>query len=126
MCARSWTYEYNAAGVDLMHASPKGREERAIAIAKQAAIELAMDLHGYQESGEFDLLAVCGQRNERTYECCPNVSYPDLTFELVLRREPLFYLVNLVMPCAGISFLAVLVFYLPVCPVALLLYTTYL
>lgn len=94
-----------------MHVSRKQAAARAL--PKNASMELAMDLHGYQESGEFDLLAVRGQRNERFYQCCPT-PYPDLTFELVFRRKPLFYLVNLVMPCAGISFLAVLVFYLPV------------
>jgi hypothetical protein len=31
----------------------------------------------------------------------------------ILRRKPLFYTVNLVFPCVGISFLTILVFYLP-------------
>lgn len=53
---------------------------------KNASIAHAMDLHGYQESGEFDLLAVRAQLNERTYECCPT-PYQDLTFELVFRRR---------------------------------------
>ena len=115
----------------MLLASLKGTRRLSSALTRQGTLKPfcvspLFDLHGYQESGEFELLAVRGQRNGRTYECCPNASYPDLTFELVLRRKPLFYLVNLVMPCAGISFLAVLVFYLPVCPVALLLYSTYL
>lgn len=36
-----------------------------------------------------------------------------LKYTLVLLRKPLFYTVNLVFPCAGISFCTVLVFYLP-------------
>ena len=31
----------------------------------------------------------------------------------VLRRKSLFYTVNVIIPCVGISFLSVLVFYLP-------------
>jgi nicotinic acetylcholine receptor len=34
-------------------------------------------------------------------------------YNLGLRRKPLFYTVNLVFPCVGISFLTILVFYLP-------------
>jgi len=37
----------------------------------------------------------------------------DITYNLALRRKPLFYTVNLVFPCVGISFLTILVFYLP-------------
>ena len=38
---------------------------------------------------------------------------PDITFYMTLRRKTLFYTVNLIIPCVGISFLTVLVFYLP-------------
>ncbi len=37
----------------------------------------------------------------------------DITFYMKLRRKTLFYTVNLIIPCVGISFLTVLVFYLP-------------
>jgi hypothetical protein len=37
----------------------------------------------------------------------------DITFIMTLRRKTLFYTVNLIIPCVGISFLTVLVFYLP-------------
>lgn len=34
-------------------------------------------------------------------------------FYITLRRKTLFYTVNLIIPCVGISFLSILVFYLP-------------
>jgi len=37
----------------------------------------------------------------------------DITFNLTMRRKTLFYTVNLIIPCVGITFLTVLVFYLP-------------
>ena len=37
----------------------------------------------------------------------------DITFYITIRRKTLFYTVNLIIPCVGISFLTVLVFYLP-------------
>ena len=43
----------------------------------------------------------------------PQEPYPDIIFTLKLRRKTLFYTVNLIIPCVGISFLSVLVFYLP-------------
>nr|CAI5820122.1 unnamed protein product [Callosobruchus analis] len=39
--------------------------------------------------------------------------YLDITFNITMRRKTLFYTVNLIIPCMGISFLTVLVFYLP-------------
>ena len=41
------------------------------------------------------------------------LSLKDITFIMTLRRKTLFYTVNLIIPCVGISFLTVLVFYLP-------------
>lgn len=46
-----------------------------------------------------------------TYSCCPNEPYYDITYTLVLKRKPLFYLNNLILPCivlallTGVSFL---------------------
>ena len=37
----------------------------------------------------------------------------DIFFNITLRRKTLFYTVNLIVPCVGISYLTVLVFYLP-------------
>ncbi|KAJ8878210.1 hypothetical protein PR048_018787 [Dryococelus australis] len=37
----------------------------------------------------------------------------DITFNMTMRRKTLFYTVNLIIPCVGITFLTVLVFYLP-------------
>ena len=55
---------------------------------------------------------MCNCRHERFYTCC-NEPYLDITFYITMRRKTLFYTVNLIIPCLGISFLTVLVFYLP-------------
>ena len=39
--------------------------------------------------------------------------FQDIIFYLTLRRKSLFYTVNVIIPCVGITFLSVLVFYLP-------------
>ncbi|KAK7922073.1 hypothetical protein WMY93_008975 [Mugilogobius chulae] len=40
-------------------------------------------------------------------------SYPFITYSFILKRLPLFYTLFLIIPCLGLSFLTVLVFYLP-------------
>ncbi|XP_047603103.1 neuronal acetylcholine receptor subunit alpha-4 [Lutra lutra] len=64
------------------------------------------------ESGEWVIVDAVGTYNTRKYECCAEV-YPDITYAFVIRRLPLFYTINLIVPCLLISCLTVLVFYLP-------------
>lgn len=75
-------------------------------------IPMAMDLSGYYRSFIWDILSVPARRNEVYYPCCPEF-YPDVTFKITIRRKTLFYTVNLIIPCVAISFLTVMVFYLP-------------
>ena len=42
-----------------------------------------------------------------------DVWFADIFFYLKIRRKPLFYIVNLIIPCVGIFYLSILVFYLP-------------
>lgn len=73
-------------------------------------VAMGIDMSEFYKSVEWDILMVPAKYNVIVYE---NVSYPDITFELTMRRKTLFYTVNLIIPCVGISFLTVLVFYLP-------------
>ncbi|CAK6442361.1 unnamed protein product [Pipistrellus nathusii] len=72
----------------------------------------AMNLRDYWESGEWAVVRAPGYRHEVKYNCCDEI-YPDITYSLYIRRLPLFYTINLIIPCLLISFLTVLVFYLP-------------
>ncbi|XP_077017770.1 neuronal acetylcholine receptor subunit alpha-4 [Tamandua tetradactyla] len=71
-----------------------------------------VDQLDYWESGEWVLVAAEGRYSTRKYACCAEV-YPDITYSLVIRRLPLFYTVNLLLPCLLVSCLTALVFYLP-------------
>ncbi|XP_046650110.1 acetylcholine receptor subunit alpha-like isoform X4 [Daphnia pulicaria] len=51
-------------------------------------------------------------KSEKFYTCCVE-PYLDITFNITMRRKTLFYTVNLIIPCMGISFLTILTFYLP-------------
>ncbi|CAB0009195.1 unnamed protein product [Nesidiocoris tenuis] len=97
----SWTYDgYH---VDLRHLAQTPGSD---------TIDVGIDLQDYYLSVEWDIMKVPAVRNEKFYSCCEE-PYPDIIFNITLRRRTLFYTVNLIIPCVGLSFLSVLVFYLP-------------
>ncbi|XP_064293680.1 LOW QUALITY PROTEIN: acetylcholine receptor subunit beta-like [Phalacrocorax carbo] len=61
---------------------------------------------GFQENGQWELCHRSGRHHA-------GPSHEDVTFYLVIRRKPLFYIVNVLVPCVLITLLAVVVFYLP-------------
>ncbi|XP_028168015.1 acetylcholine receptor subunit alpha-like 1 [Ostrinia nubilalis] len=97
----SWSYDGYT--VDLRHLKQTPDSDH---------IGMGIDLSEYYISVEWDIMRVPATRNEKFYSCCEE-PYPDIIFNLTLRRKTLFYTVNLIIPCVGISFLSVLVFYLP-------------
>lgn len=68
-----------------------------------------VDLSDYWKSGTWDIIEVPAYLN--VYEGQPTET--DITFYIIIRRKTLFYTVNLILPTVLISFLCVLVFYLP-------------
>lgn len=72
-----------------------------------------IDLCEYNQNVEWDIINVTARRKEKFYPCCPGSPYPDITFNITIRRKTLFYTINLIMPIIAISTLTVLVFYLP-------------
>ncbi|CAF1001576.1 unnamed protein product [Adineta ricciae] len=95
----TWTHNGNL--VDLNHKSG------------QIVVKDGIDLTDYYKSIEWDILAVPAYRHVLLYDCCKDDPYFDVTFALIIRRKPLFYMVNLVIPCVNIAFLTILVFCLP-------------
>uniref|UniRef100_A0A3B1J1M5 Cholinergic receptor nicotinic alpha 2 subunit n=1 Tax=Astyanax mexicanus TaxID=7994 RepID=A0A3B1J1M5_ASTMX len=75
-------------------------------------LETMVDLKDYWESGEWAIINAVGTYNTKKYDCCHEI-YPDITYFFIIRRLPLFYTINLIIPCLLISCLTVLVFYLP-------------
>uniref|UniRef100_A0AAU6PBM4 Nicotinic acetylcholine receptor alpha4 n=1 Tax=Protohermes xanthodes TaxID=1452977 RepID=A0AAU6PBM4_9NEOP len=97
----SWTYD--GFKVDLRHMDEK---------VGSNVVEVGVDLSEFYMSVEWDILEVPAVRNEKFYTCCDE-PYLDITFNITMRRKTLFYTVNIIIPCMGISFLTVLTFYLP-------------
>ncbi|XP_066603316.1 acetylcholine receptor subunit alpha-like isoform X3 [Prorops nasuta] len=97
----SWTYD--GFKVDLRHMDEKTGSN---------VVDVGVDLSEFYMSVEWDILEVPAVRNEKFYTCCDE-PYLDITFNITMRRKTLFYTVNIIIPCMGISFLTVLTFYLP-------------
>ncbi|XP_029654710.2 acetylcholine receptor subunit alpha-like 1 [Octopus sinensis] len=97
----SWTY--NSLLVDLQPSSTSyKRENRSVNV----------DLTEYTESIEWELANASVKKNVRFYKCCIE-PFVDVTFYFSIRRKPMFYVINFIVPCAIISSLTVLVFILP-------------
>lgn len=86
---RSWTYD---------------RTEINLALKTPAA-----SIDDFTPSGEWDILALPGRRTVNPLD----PTYVDLTYDFIIKRKPLFYTINLIIPCILITSLAILVFYLP-------------
>ncbi|XP_052855180.1 acetylcholine receptor subunit alpha-like isoform X1 [Drosophila gunungcola] len=97
----SWTYD--GFKVDLRHMDEQQGSN---------VVDVGVDLSEFYMSVEWDILEVPAVRNEKFYTCCDE-PYLDITFNITMRRKTLFYTVNIIIPCMGISFLTVLTFYLP-------------
>ncbi|XP_029002832.1 acetylcholine receptor subunit delta isoform X2 [Betta splendens] len=81
---------------------------------QQRTIEwIVIDPASFTENGEWEIIHRPARRN--TYKHIPKESnkHQDITFYLIIKRKPLFYIVNIIIPCVLISFLASLVYYLP-------------
>ncbi|XP_048516574.1 neuronal acetylcholine receptor subunit alpha-10 isoform X1 [Dendroctonus ponderosae] len=70
------------------------------------------DVTNYQANGEFDLVSFSSVKHIEHYSCCVE-PYPDITYVIKIRRRPLFYVFNLILPCILINGIALLVFYVP-------------
>jgi len=114
------TWSYNGNLVNLDHISTS-KEHLEISMnnndtdktsKKLYIVQEGIDMSDYYQSVEWDILSIEAQKNVKYYDCCAE-KYLDIYFNVTLKRKTLFYLVNLIIPCVNISFLSVLVFYLP-------------
>uniref|UniRef100_A0A672N7J1 Cholinergic receptor, nicotinic, beta 3b (neuronal) n=1 Tax=Sinocyclocheilus grahami TaxID=75366 RepID=A0A672N7J1_SINGR len=86
----SWTYDGNM--VDLV------------------LVNQQVDRSDFFDNGGWEILSATGVKGSRRDG---HLSYPYLTYSFILKCLPLFYTLFLIIPCLGLSFLKVLVFYLP-------------
>uniref|UniRef100_A0A8C4N9Y9 Cholinergic receptor, nicotinic, alpha 5 n=1 Tax=Eptatretus burgeri TaxID=7764 RepID=A0A8C4N9Y9_EPTBU len=86
----SWTYDGSLVDIIIMDSNVDRKE--------------------FFDTGEWEIMNATGQRGIRVDD---GLWYPYIMYSFVIRRLPLFYILFLIIPCLGLSFLTVLVFYLP-------------
>lgn len=70
------------------------------------------DVSNYIPNSEWTLVKLHAERNVVYYSCCAE-PYPDVTYVIQMRRKPLFYVFNMILPCLLITLVALLGFYIP-------------
>ena len=71
-----------------------------------------MFVQDYIVNTEWDILLNTAERKVKFYTCCPE-PYPDLQFKLRIKRRVAFYTFILIMPCALLSLLTLVIFWVP-------------
>ncbi|XP_071955381.1 neuronal acetylcholine receptor subunit alpha-10-like isoform X2 [Antedon mediterranea] len=70
-------------------------------------------IYELMENEQWKMLNTHFVRSVEQYLCCPDVSYVDVTCKIKLRRKPLYYIYNLVMPIFLLSGLSMVGFWMP-------------
>ena len=70
------------------------------------------DLQKYTRNGQWTLVSVNASKNTVKYSCCQH-PFVHITFTVHIRRRPLFYVQNLILPCILLATLSVFSFSLP-------------
>ncbi|NWR78247.1 ACHD protein, partial [Centropus unirufus] len=74
---------------------------------------IIIDPEGFTENGEWEIIHRPARKNIYPNQPRDTSEHQDITFYLIIKRKPLFYVINIVTPCILIAFMAILVFYLP-------------
>uniref|UniRef100_A0A3B1JNU0 Acetylcholine receptor subunit beta n=1 Tax=Astyanax mexicanus TaxID=7994 RepID=A0A3B1JNU0_ASTMX len=92
------SYTYDSSEVDLQYAlDERGNEIR----------EIIYDT-GFSESGEWHIRHKPSRKNVKREDL-----YEDITFYIIIERKPMYYVVNIILPCILITIIAIFNFYLP-------------
>ncbi|EDO45735.1 predicted protein, partial [Nematostella vectensis] len=88
----SWSY--HGLSLDIFHSGPG-------------------DIKSFTDNGEWVLVDMPATKHVTKYRCCPE-PYPYLTYDIIIRRRTMYYILNFLTPCVLMSALTVLGFFLPV------------
>jgi len=71
-----------------------------------------VDISNYVDSNEWDIIEHPATKKTRYEKCC-RAPRPYLTFHIMIKRVSVFYTYILVIPCLLLSFLTLVIFWLP-------------
>lgn len=88
----SWSY--HGLSLDIFHSGPG-------------------DTNAFTDNGEWVLVGMPVTKFITKYRCCPE-PYPFITYNIIIRRRTMYYILNFLTPCVLMSALTILGFFLPV------------
>ncbi|KAL2094911.1 hypothetical protein ACEWY4_009630 [Coilia grayii] len=103
MVFRSQTY--SASEVDLMLASDD--------VTSQPIEWVVIDPEAFTENGEWAIRHKPARKIINKKYTPDDLEYQEIYFNLIIQRKPLFYIINIILPCSLISSLVLLAFFLP-------------
>ncbi|XP_019358649.1 PREDICTED: acetylcholine receptor subunit gamma [Gavialis gangeticus] len=75
---------------------------------------ITIDTEAFTENGEWVIKHRPAKKLVNAGHFTPDdVGYQQVVFYLIIQRKPLFYIINVIVPCVLLSFVAVLVYFLP-------------
>ncbi|XP_018418846.1 PREDICTED: acetylcholine receptor subunit delta [Nanorana parkeri] len=74
---------------------------------------IVIDRAAFTENGEWEIVHIPAKKNIDRSVSPESTKYQHITFYLIIKRKPLFYIINILAPCVLIALMANLVFYLP-------------
>ncbi|XP_049597629.1 acetylcholine receptor subunit epsilon isoform X1 [Syngnathus scovelli] len=72
-----------------------------------------IDPEAFTENGEWAIVHRPARKMINTRYSPDDLEYQEISFNLVIQRKPLFYVINIILPCSLISSLVVLAYFLP-------------
>uniref|UniRef100_A0A671WQK9 Acetylcholine receptor subunit epsilon n=1 Tax=Sparus aurata TaxID=8175 RepID=A0A671WQK9_SPAAU len=72
-----------------------------------------IDPEAFTENGEWAIVHRPGRKMINKRYSPDDLEYQEILFNLIIQRKPLFYVINIILPCSLISSLVVLAYFLP-------------
>ncbi|KAM4544598.1 acetylcholine receptor subunit epsilon [Odontesthes bonariensis] len=72
-----------------------------------------IDPEAFTENGEWAIVHRPARKMINSRYSPDDIEYQEITFNLIIQRKPLFYVINIILPCSLISSLVVLAYFLP-------------
>nr|XP_047932713.1 acetylcholine receptor subunit delta isoform X1 [Anser cygnoides] len=108
------TLKFSSLAYNAQEISMHLKEESDPETEKYYRVEwIIIDPEGFTENGEWEIIHRPARKNIHPSYPPESSEHQDITFYLIIKRKPLFYVINIVTPCVLIAFMAILVFYLP-------------
>jgi hypothetical protein len=78
-----------------------------------ASIDPSVSVSTLLENGEWAIEHSPARKLINSRYTPDDLEYQEISFNLVIQRKPLFYIINIILPCSLISSLVVLAYFLP-------------